>query len=360
MNFFKQLKTLSSLALMLLVSIQMQAADIDMATAKNAAKSFMAKQVASGRLNATATNNLKLVKAEASVVNPEAVDYYIFNADKAYVVVAGDDQAPEILMYGASGNLNLDKIPPAMQWLLNKYKYQIDGLKAGTLKPNGYTPKATTAVAPLVTCTWDQTAPYYNHTPTSGSTHAYTGCPATSLSMCFYLYKWPKTYPAMAAIAANNYYGYLAAPALSEKAADWDNMLEHYGTWYDDNGSSHSASYNTTQAEAVSWLMRYVGQACNMGSAPAVVEPPTPRFSRPATPWATPMPSCSLLTSLCHRAGATPMDLHSTPMLNGTNGCSPSCTLVVPSSIWHTISPADKFRAMPSTCLAATPADNIM
>ena len=265
MKIFKRLTKLLSLALLLCMATQVQAADIDLATAKNVAKSFMAKQVTNGQLKTEAASNLKLVKAEPSVFNPKAVDYYIFNADKSYVVVAGDDQAPEVLMYGVSSNLDLDKIPPAMKWLLNKYKYQIDGLKAGTLKPTGYTPKATTAVAPLVTCTWDQTAPYYNHTPTSGSSHAYTGCPATSLSMCFYLYKWPTTYPALAAIPANSTYGYLAAPALSEKAADWDNVLEHYGTWYDDNGSSHTASYNNTQAEAVSWLMRYVGQACNMG-----------------------------------------------------------------------------------------------
>jgi|GEM_PF-697115 len=265
MKMLKQLKKLSSLALMLCVATQLQAADVDLATAQNVAKKFMTKQVANGRLKAADVSNLQLVKAEASVFNPKAVDYYVFNTDKSYVVVSGDDQAPEILMYGVSGNLDMDKIPPAMKWLLNKYKYQIDGLKAGTLVPNNYSPKATTAVAPLVTATWDQTAPYYNHTPTSGSTHAYTGCPATSLSMCFYLYKWPKTYPALAAIPANSYYGYLAAPALEEKAADWDNILEHYGTWYDDNGSSHSASYNSTQAEAISWLMRYVGQACNMG-----------------------------------------------------------------------------------------------
>ena len=232
----------------------MQAADIDLASAQNSARSFLAKQVANGKLKATAASNLTLVKAEASVFNPKAVDYYIFNADKSYVVVAGDDLAPEILMYGEQGKINLDRIPPAMQWLLNKYKYQIDGLKAGTLKPNGYTPKATTAVAPLTNANWDQGEPYWNHTPTSGSTHTYTGCPATSLSMCFYIYKWPNTYPALPKVQVS---GGVTAPALSEKAADWANMLDEY------TGPTNY-SYNNTQAEAVSWLMRYVGQACDM------------------------------------------------------------------------------------------------
>jgi hypothetical protein len=254
MNIFNRLKKWSLLALMLCLATQLQAADVDLTKAQNVAQSFMAKQVANGRLKAAAASNLKLIKAEASVAKPEAVDYYIFNTDKAYVVVAGDDQAPEILMYGEQGNINLDRIPPAMQWLLNKYKFQIDGLKGGTLKPNGYTPKATTPVAPLVNANWDQGAPYWNHTPTSGSTHTYTGCPATSLSMCFYLYKWPTTYPALPRVQVS---GGVTAPALSEKAADWANIIDEY------TGPTNY-SYTTEQAEAVSWLMRYVGQACNM------------------------------------------------------------------------------------------------
>ena len=229
----------------------MQAADINLATAQNAAKSFLSRQVAHGRLNAAATNNLKLVKAEASVFNPKAVDYYIFNADKSYVVVAGDDLAPEILMYGEEGTINLDNIPPSMQWMLNKYKYQIDGLKAGTLKANGYTPKATTAVAPLVNANWDQSSPYNNQCPTSGSSHTLTGCPATSLAMCYYKWKWPTTFPACAAISGT---GGVSAAALPEREADWDNIIDEY------TGPSNYSS-TTEQKNAVAWLMRYAGQS---------------------------------------------------------------------------------------------------
>ena len=241
-----------------LATLQLSAADVSPLQAQNAANAFLNRQMRAGTLKASNAANLKLVKAEASVARPTAVDYYIFNAENAYVVVAGDDDAPQILMYSENGTIDLDNIPPAMQWLLNKYKYQIDGLKAGTMVPVKAPNLNATAVPPLVTANWDQTKPYYNHTPTSGSTHAYTGCPATSLAMCFYLYKWPATYPALPAIASNSYYGYLAAPALSEKAADWDNMIDEY------TGPSNY-SYTSAQAEAVSWLMRYVGQACNMG-----------------------------------------------------------------------------------------------
>jgi hypothetical protein len=232
-------------------ALSLSAADVSTSQAQAAASAFINKQVAAGRLKAAAAGNLQLVKAEKSVAKPEAVDYYIFNTAKSYVVVAGDDLAPQILMYGEEGSLDMNNIPPAMQWLLNKYKYQIDGLKAGTMEPVKASKFATTAVAPLVIANWDQSAPYNNQCPTSGSRHAVTGCPATSLSMCYYKWKWPETYPAVAALSGT---GGLSAAALPARAADWDNIIDEY------TGPSNY-NYTTAQADAVAWLMRYAGQA---------------------------------------------------------------------------------------------------
>jgi hypothetical protein len=215
--------------------------------AKAVANAFLAKQVKAGNLKAAAATNLRLVKAEASVAKPSATDYYIFNSTKSYVVVSGDDLAPQILMYGEEGALDLNNIPPAMQWLLNKYKYQIDGLKAGTMVPVKLPKFATTPVAPLVTANWDQSAPYNNQCPSG----AVTGCPATSLSMCYYKWKWPETYPACAAISGT---GGTSAPALDARAADWDNIIDEY------TGPTNYSS-TTAQKNAVAWLMRYAGQS---------------------------------------------------------------------------------------------------
>ena len=232
-------------------ALQMSAADVSASQAQAAANAFLKKQVATGRLKASAASNLQLVKAEKSVARPTAVDYYIFNSAKSYVVVSGDDLAPQILMYGEEGAIDMNNIPPAMQWLLNKYKYQIDGLKAGTLAPVKLPKFATTPVAPLVTANWDQSAPYNNQCPSSGGSRVYTGCPATSLSMCYYKWKWPETYPAVAAISGT---GGVSASALGERAADWANIIDEY------TGPSNY-TYTTDQANAVAWLMRYAGQA---------------------------------------------------------------------------------------------------
>ena len=81
-------------------TLSLSAADVTPSQAQAAASAFLNKQVAAGHIKASAASNLQLVKAEKSVAKPSAVDYYIFNSAKSYVVVSGDDQAPEILMYG--------------------------------------------------------------------------------------------------------------------------------------------------------------------------------------------------------------------------------------------------------------------
>jgi hypothetical protein len=230
-----------------ITALQMSAADVTPSQAQAAANAFVAKQVATGHLKASAASGLQLVKAEKSVAKPSAVDYYIFNSSKAYVVVSGDDLAPQILMYGDEGALDLNNIPPAMQWLLNKYKYQIDGLKAGTMAPVKLPKFATTPVAPLVNANWDQSSPYNNQCPSG----AVTGCPATSLAMCYYKWKWPETYPACAALSGT---GGVSAAALPEREADWDNIIDEY---------TGPTNYTSTadQKNAVAWLMRYAGQS---------------------------------------------------------------------------------------------------
>ena len=247
------MKKVLFLLAVVLTALQVSAADVTQSQAKAAANAFLAKQVKAGHIKAAAATNLQLVKAEASVAKPSAVDYYIFNSAKSYVVVSGDDLAPQILMYGEEGALDLNNIPPAMQWLLNKYKYQIDGLKAGTRAPVKLPKFATSPVAPLVTANWDQSAPYYNQCPTSGSSRALTGCPATSMAMNYYRWKWPETYPACAAINGSTSGGF-SASALPERAADWDNIIDEY------TGPTNYSS-TSAQKDAVAWLMRYAGQS---------------------------------------------------------------------------------------------------
>ena len=66
-----------------LTALQMSAADVSATQAQAAANAFLTKQVKAGNLKTSAASNLRLVKAEASVFKPTAVDYYIFNTEKS-------------------------------------------------------------------------------------------------------------------------------------------------------------------------------------------------------------------------------------------------------------------------------------
>ena len=236
----------------ILTALQLSAADVTLSQAQAAANEFLTKQVKTGRLNASAATNLKLVKAEKSDVNPSAVDYYIFNSEKSYVVVAGDDLAPQILMYSEEASLDVNNIPPAMQWLLDKYKYQIDGLKAGTMVPRERSRFTTVEVPPVVTANWGQNEPFNQHCPYAGAgNNAVTGCCATSMGMCFYRWKWPKTISGLAALTGT---GGIDADALPGLDVDWDNIVDEYA-------GPNSYTGDPNKRDAVAWLLRYVGQA---------------------------------------------------------------------------------------------------
>ena len=71
--------------------------------------------------------------------------------------------------------------------------------------------------------------------------------------MCYYKWKWPETFPACAAINGSTTGG-VSAPALGERQADWDNIIDEY---------TGPTNYSSTSAQktAVAWLMRYAGQS---------------------------------------------------------------------------------------------------
>ena len=76
---------------------------------------------------------LKLVCVEVSKTDVRHADYYIFNSDdcKAFVIVAGDDRAVDVLAYGAHA-IDMDDVTCNMQWLLDHYKKQINFLCSHT------------------------------------------------------------------------------------------------------------------------------------------------------------------------------------------------------------------------------------
>ena len=245
-----------ALVAILLTAAQAWAANVDEATARAQAQRYLNTLSAQGRMAAPAQGDLKIVHIERNTAKPAVPVYYIFNSEQGFVIVSGDDRAQAILAHG-DRPLDVNRMPENMKYWLSTYKRQLEFLQAhpglAVEKPKySSNSKLATSIAPLLTALWDQDEPYYNHCPVYEGTHCLTGCPATSLSMVFYYWKYPQgptpEVPAYISESINT-----QVPALPSITFDWDNMLDTY-----------KGNYTTVQADAVAWLMRYVGQVEHM------------------------------------------------------------------------------------------------
>lgn len=248
-----------------LAAMQLFAAPVDQVSAMRTAKSFLTNELYAGKMMASEAINPVLVKTGMSDIKKGQPVYYIFNTSTTYLVISGDDRAREVLMVGDQP-LDLNHMPDALNYLLDCYKEQIEYLQAhpGKVVEKGYynnNPSLNaTTYGPLLTCNWDQTAPYWNDcvfTYGGSSYQCLTGCAATSAAMVMYYWKYPTaatpTVPSYVFYLDDNYSRRITAAELPSTTFDWANMKNTYRT------------YSTAQAAAVAKLMRYVGQAEKMG-----------------------------------------------------------------------------------------------
>ena len=250
------------LATLLMAAMQVSAANVDLATARATAHHFMVSDANSKQLRAIPMSNLKLLKAEPNSKRSDLSVYYVFDTEQGFIIVAGEDRAQQILAFGDRPLRDINEIPDNMKFWLSTYKRQIEFLQEN---PNIVVDNHSTwsksfktpTVEPLLTALWDQDAPYYNQCPKYNGSYCLTGCPATSLSMVFYYWKYPTDPTPEVEGYTNSSYGF-EVPALPSITFDWDNMLDSY-----------SGSYTTAQANAVAWLMRYVGQEEHMDYTPS-------------------------------------------------------------------------------------------
>ena len=247
-----------------MITASMMAAPVDQFTAMQKAKSFLTNELYAGKMMSPAALQPVLLKAEMGNAKLNEPVYYIFNTSTTFLVVAGDDRAEEILMVGDRPLRDVNNLPLGLQDMLGQYKDQImflqehPGLRPTSIEAPTPSFNATT-YGPLLTCNWDQEAPYYNQCK-FGSYQCLTGCPATSASMVFYFWKYPTgatpAVPGYKSTISYSSYGSKSYThsALPSTTFDWANMLDSY-----------TGSYTTAQGTAVATLMHYVGQAERMG-----------------------------------------------------------------------------------------------
>lgn len=235
------------LILSILLPSLLWAESISQETALQKASSFLEKRQPAS----TRSKKAELRLATASE------DYFIFNVGQkeGFVIISGDDCAPDIIGYADEGQIDPQNMPDNMRSWLQGYADQISWMKAHGVKWQGS--QSTTralkpAISPLLTCNWDQTAPYNNNCPIFSDERTVTGCVATAMAQIMYYHKYPSGATALIP-AYTTRTEQIAMSELPSTTFEWNNMVDNY------NGS-----YSDAQAAAVAKLMLYCGSAVKM------------------------------------------------------------------------------------------------
>ena len=204
--------------------------------------------------------------------NGEAA-FYIFNADKGFVIVSADDCATPILGYSNEGIFSGNDVPVQMedylQGFVKQIQYGIDhhlvadestARQWELVRTTGFITenRSTSAVGPLLTDIWNQNC-YYNElcpADTSGPCgHVYTGCVATSMAQILHYWGFPEKGTGSHTYTPEGYpqqtvdFGATTYP--------WDQMSD-----------SLSVSSTPEQINAVATLMWHCGVAVKMDYSP--------------------------------------------------------------------------------------------
>lgn len=236
-----------------------------------AARRVSASEAAPRHIAATAPA-MKLAGTIKAAEKADAPAVYMFTRpDGSYVIAPGDDEFPAVLGYGdggafSAGGFDPDNMPPAMKWWLEEYSRQMQAALNATPAPApaiksvsdpSMKAMAFTAIAPLLTTTWNQDRPFNNQTISIMGEQAVTGCVATSTAQVMKYHNWPVTGTGSHSYTWSKYTNVPAQTLscdFSRTTFDWANMLDHYS----------EGGYSTTQAKAVSTLMHAVDVAVEM------------------------------------------------------------------------------------------------
>ena len=207
--------------------------------------------------------------------------YYVFNADRGFVIVSGDDRTVPVLGYSLSGNFNPDSIPANMRAWLQGYADLIDNLDSlgvtakydeadATVPAKAFKSadgrlsevpvlRAGRIVQPLLTSTWNQDAPYWDNCPLqnyNGSYYnTYTGCVATAMAQVVNYHKYPEATTTDMPSYITSTYKIEVSGVPAGSVIDWANMADDYTNY----------KYMTTESkQAVANLMRYCGVSLEM------------------------------------------------------------------------------------------------
>ena len=177
-------------------------AEVDKKTARRIAVNFYSEK-------SKVHPNQIFIGVEYFLTQESVVVAYVFNLDKGFIIIAGNDAVFPVLAYSFESSYTGSDMPLALNFWLENYKTQIS---SATLENKtavnsiqdvwlrysieNYTSKEVLSeVEPLIHTTWHQGC-YYNsyfpEEPTAPCGHLWTGCVATAMAQVMKFYNFPK------------------------------------------------------------------------------------------------------------------------------------------------------------------------
>lgn len=237
------------------VSITVQAGDVTEQEALQKAQQFMKGKTFKQK---------NLCRAPHSNVTTQSVPYYVFNAEgnDGFVIVSGDDRTKAILGYADKGSIDMNNLPDNLKEWLDGYEETIQSISGQDIQRMPHRVLNNATIAPMLSCHWGQYSPYNLQCPEYSGELSVAGCVATAMAQVMYYHQWPKTttveIPSYTSdYTANNVRYQSTLPALPVTTFKWNKMK----TTYQSNETGEAA-------DAVAELMRYCGQAVQMGYTP--------------------------------------------------------------------------------------------
>ena len=226
-------------ASLLIGTMNVSANPIDVAQAQSIAKRFCSEAVVKKQMRkAPANAKMKLVyKSHGKKAGNNLLYAFDRGTASGFVVVAGDDRAPQILGYTDTGSFDINNMPENMRWWIQQYEQQMrylqDNPKARLTAPK----RNVTVVAPLLgEIEWNQESPYNANCPYMSyydeddeetvSGKAPTGCVATALAQVMRYHKWPTESKGSILYTTNTLKQDITADLNA--TYDWDLMLPTY------------------------------------------------------------------------------------------------------------------------------------
>ena len=248
---------------LLLFAAVIQAVPVSKTEAQKKAQQFISGKIAAAR--GTSTPDLQLATADGD-------NYYVFNVtgQQGFVIVSGDDRAPEILGYSDEGQFDAANIPSNMKAWLQGYADEIQNMPENVASSRGTGQKRVvkTSINPLLQTLWDQDDPYNLKAPNFvNGARSVTGCVATAMAqILYYTAMHFGGFPSATTQIIPSYQfatkwsaGPLTKPAVGITTFDWENMFPiYYG------------SETSTQKNAVAALMECCGASVEMDYADQV------------------------------------------------------------------------------------------